>query len=85
MNTDYYEGGWHRQIATRMLVYIPAGNYPYGTVIDKVEGVTQINQIMYEQLLDFVRKNEHGVLETDRTEDLKLINRLLNIIEKQIK
>lgn len=82
---DWYNGGWHRNLATRTIVYIPAGYYEFGTAYGKIEGAVQINDIMYQQLLDFVEKNEKGILRTDREDDLKIIHRLLDVLEKGTK
>jgi hypothetical protein len=85
LNKFYFEGGWSRRIATRTIVYIPPGQYEEGSSIepDKMSGYKELQQHEYEALLKFIRENEKGVLSTDRTEDLKVIHRLIDVLEKK--
>lgn len=41
-----------------------------------------IGRYEYMDLLKFIEANEKGVVRTDRKEDLKLIHRLLDLLEK---
>lgn len=42
-----------------------------------------IDRIAYFHLLDWIKENERNIVKTDRTEDLKIIHRLFDIIEKR--
>jgi hypothetical protein len=81
---EYVKPAWYKDISRQQICYFAGGMYEVGTLIeDKPEIV--INRLAYEELLDFIRKNEHGILSTDRTEDLKIIHRLLDVLEREAK
>ena len=81
----WFEGGWFREPSMLGLIHIQAGYYPeippnIHELVDS--GQAQIlDYRAYRDLLDYIRKNETGILQTDRTEDLKIINRLLDIVQ----
>lgn len=83
--------GWFFEVSTRALSYIPHQWIDEDKQFEKPnsgEGTLQIPltipYVAYESLLDYIAKNEKGVLRTDRDEDLKLIHRLLDILNKAI-
>jgi hypothetical protein len=41
-----------------------------------------IHRAAYLDLLDWIKENERDIVKTDRSEDLKIIHRLLDILEK---
>jgi hypothetical protein len=85
MTQRYYEGGWARDIIRNAYVYLPPGDYEEFTNIDlsTIPNAISIPRYAYEELLDYIQKHEIGVLKTDRTEDLKIIHRLLDVLEKK--
>jgi hypothetical protein len=42
-----------------------------------------ISHHAYQDLLDWIKKNERNIVKTDRTEDLKILHRFLDILEKK--
>lgn len=42
-----------------------------------------IDRFAYYELKDWMAKNEHDLIKTDRTEDLKIIHKLLDILAKK--
>jgi hypothetical protein len=81
---EYVKPAWYKDVSRQQICYFAGGMYEIGTLIeDKPEII--INRLAYEELLDFIRKNEHGILSTDRTEDLKIIHRLLDVLEREAK
>ena len=41
-----------------------------------------IDRYAYHDLLDWIKEHERDIVKTDRTEDLKIIHRLLDVLEK---
>lgn len=41
-----------------------------------------ISRLAYIDLLDFIKLNEKGIVRTDREEDLKIIHRLFDVLQK---
>lgn len=84
----WFNGEWFWDITCQRLVYIPRGEYEPDRLIDveAIENKIVINREAYFDLLEFIKENERGkgILRTDREEDLKLINRLVDIIEKGV-
>lgn len=83
--------GWFYEVSTRALRYVPRQWIDEAKQFEKAnsgEGTLQvpltIPYVAYESLLEYIAKNEKGVLRTDRDEDLKLINRLLDVLTKEI-
>ena len=75
---EHCDGEWFKDYVRGAICYIPPGVYEVG---EAVKPEISIPRHAYEMLLDFIRQHETGVMRTDRTEDLKLINRLLDIIQ----
>lgn len=87
MNKHYFPGSWVQLPAFRALCYIPPGDYEEGAMLQdpgSLPGVILIPMLAYEQLLVFIREHESGVLKTDRTEDLKIIHKLLEIVQTSV-
>ena len=42
-----------------------------------------IDRRAYYDLLDWIKEHERDIVKTDRTEDLKIIHRLLDVLEKK--
>jgi hypothetical protein len=79
----WYRGEWYWDIKRQRLCYLPAGEYEEFALDENLEPAIVIDREAYYDLLDFVRKNEKGVLSTDREEDLKIVHRLIDLMEKK--
>ena len=68
------------------LVYFEGGYFEEATLYDEKQGPQPTIKIPFRiykyELLPFIEKQEKGILRTDRTEDLKILHRLLDIMEK---
>jgi hypothetical protein len=80
----YFEGGWFKDIMRQSYNYLPPGEYEEFANLDlgSIQGAISIPKYAYEVLLDYIQKHEIGVLKTDRAEDLKIIHRLIDVIQK---
>jgi len=69
-NVVYFEGGFFEESVLYDLEKGPKPSIiiPYRT---------------YRELVAFVTKHEKGIIKTDREEDLKIIHKLLDLLEKR--
>lgn len=72
---------WRRDIPNRRLCFYPGGMGEEGALIDD-DLFTCIPFDAYEHLKQWMKENDpYGVIRTDRVEDLKIIHRLLDLME----
>jgi hypothetical protein len=75
------QGFWFYEVSRRAYGYIPPGEYEAGAFLDASKW---LDWHEYQDLLTYMKENERdGLLRTDRTEDLKIIHRLLDILEPE--
>ena len=86
MTKRWFKPEWYRDIARQQIMYFEGGSFEEGELLDLEKTPPRIimSRMAYEDLLDFIRKNEKGILSTDREEDLKIIHRLCDILQKSV-
>ena len=82
---------WEKDIARQTIIHIPQqfiDDDKQYLPPNSGEGTLQvditISRYAYELLLDYIEKHEVGVVKTDRKEDLKLINRLMDLLNNSL-
>ncbi len=79
MRRRFIHGEWYYSAQHRSYVYQPPGDYDEGDMIGPTKWL-EIEE--YQALLKYVKENERdGLLRTDRTEDLKIIHRLIDTMQ----
>ena len=76
---------WYRDVAIDCLVYFERQYVEEKDLVDPEKQPKPsiiISRFAYYDLLDWLKKNERNIIKTDRTEDLKILHRLLDIMEK---
>lgn len=81
MMQRYYEGGWRELPMGTALGYIRPGYYEEAT---EMPTVMVIHRNELNQLIDFLFKNGYikPQLGENRTEDIKIIHRLIDVVER---
>ena len=85
MKKEYYEGGWHSRLETGSIEYTKPGHYEVGTLIQSEDISISIPHMQINQLIDFLFKNGYikPQLGENRTEDIKIIHRLLDVVSNK--
>jgi len=79
------KGGWFKDPSSMAIIYVRQ-QYVEETELlkrDAVKPEIAIPWRAYVALLDYVKENEKDIVKTDRTEDLKIIHRLLDILDRR--
>ena len=67
----FYEGGWIEESDM-----FDTDKQPKPTIT--------LSRMHYDLLKEYVQKHEKGIFKTDRVEDLKIIHRLLDLMDRKI-
>jgi hypothetical protein len=81
MKRRFMHGEWYYSIQHRAYAFQPPGDYDEGEMIEPTKW---LDREEYESLVRYVKENERdGLLRTDRTEDLKIVHRLIDVLQKK--
>jgi len=83
---SYFPGGWRFNYETGAIVHVKAGEYNHGQLIPQEAYDVIIPQMYQAELIDFMDKQNMVKPKMDnqsRAEDLKIVHRLLDVMEKR--
>ncbi len=88
IRTEWYPGGWQKRGYMGEVWFIPAGNYEIGALFygdDVPKGTVKLSGREYYMLKEFIaHEDPNGIIHTDRSEDLKIIHKLMDILHKSV-
>lgn len=75
---------WFRDASTQSMKFFKGGELEEVALMTELEAEIVIPWRAYHTLKQWIIENDaDGVIKTDRTEDLKIIHRLLDVVETQ--
>ena len=80
MTKVWFKPRWFRDVSRDCLTFVRGGLWEEGSEI-KDEDCIRIPTEAYLYLREWMIENDVGVVKTDRTEDLKIIHRLIDLLE----
>ena len=83
MRRGYPQWEWYYDVRRQLYCYVKIPDED-AVFADAIEPEATLTRYAYDDLKNWMAENDpHGVIRTDRKEDLKIIHRLLDVIEKR--